>query len=158
MAGVFIRPMSENGLTFRRLLHDDAAWRVELYARSGAFAGSQELYTSPAALYDLGARFSGFPRDRSDEVLLELGGRTGNWACYVLLRAHLLDDRGHAAVQFACDNRRASPHHAEAALFVVCDVPDVQRLGALLRDWSLSPDEPLVWIPQGSVDGSSSGR
>jgi hypothetical protein len=150
--------MSDNGLTFRRLPYDDAAWRVELCALSGAFAGSQEIHTSPAALYDLGARFSGFPRDRSDEVRLELGGRTGNWACYVLLCAHLLNDRGHAAIQFACDNRRAPPYHAGAEFFITCDVPDVQRLGALLRDWSLSPDEPLVWTPQGPVDGSNTGR
>jgi hypothetical protein len=122
------------GITLTRLPYDDSAWHVEVCASGGTYSAAQEFYV--------------YPTDIGDEVRYEIGGRTENWAHYLLLRAFIYDSVGHAALEFAADNRCGVPGHAQARFFICCEVAALNRLGKQLQTWTLDSDEPLNWNPR----------
>ena len=142
--------MDEPVITSMRRPYDDSAWRVVIRASDGEFAGGLEFYTAPQELSEFGRRLAAFPIGPGDEARLELGARDGDWAYYLLLRAFLVDLAGHAALEFAADNREASPNRAEASFFNSCEVAAINRLGRQLQSWLDRSDKPLSWaIPTG---------
>jgi hypothetical protein len=136
------------GISFTRLPYDDSAWHVEVRASSGTYSAAQEFYVYPADLAAFSQRLIAFPRDIRDEVRYELGSRTENWAYYLLLRAFVYDSVGHAALEFAADNRCSIPGHAQASFFIPCEAAALNRLGEQLHAWTRHSDEPLNWKPR----------
>lgn len=136
------------GITLTRLPYDDSAWHVEVCASGGTYSAAQEFYVYPTDLAEFGQRLTAFPQRIGDEVRYEIGGRTENWAHYLLLRAFIYDSVGHAALEFAADNRCGVPGHAQARFFFCCEVAALNRLGKQLQAWTLDSDEPLNWNPR----------
>jgi hypothetical protein len=137
--------MAGPAISLNRLLYDDSAWRVFIWASNGEFTGALEFYTHDEPLGEFACRLLEFPDGRGNEAKFVIGSREGNWAYYVLMRAFLIDRAGHAALEFAVDDRRAHPHPAEARLFIPCEVEAVKRLGRQLRSWIERSDESLTW-------------
>jgi hypothetical protein len=138
--------MDEPAISLVRWPYDDSAWRVFLQACNGGFAGALEFYTDAEGLAEFARRLAAFPSGPDDEVRFSLGSRDGNWAYYLLLRAFLVDRAGHAALEFAADNCRVTPDHAQASFFIPCEVAAINRLGRQLRGWLSRSDEPLLWV------------
>lgn len=147
LLGVASRPVNQ-GVTFTRLPYDDSAWHVEVCASNGTYSAAQDFYVYPADLADFGLRLVTFPSDIRDEVRYELGSRTEDWAYYLLMRAFLYDSVGHAALDFAVDNRRIIPGNAQASFSITCEVAALNRLGEQLQAWTFHSEEPLNWNPR----------
>jgi hypothetical protein len=137
--------MGKSAICLTRMPYDDSAWCIVIRASSGEFAGSLEFYTNPEVLREFADRLAKFPSGPGDEARFALGSRDGNWAYYLLLRAFLMDRAGHAALEFAVDNRGAPPDHADASFFIPCDVEAIKGLGRQLRSWLDRSDESLTW-------------
>jgi hypothetical protein len=134
--------MKTPALSLVRWPYDDSAWRVDIQATNGAFAGALEFDTDPEALADFGRRLSAFPVGPEDEVRFSLGSTEGNWAYFLSLRAFLCDRAGHAALEFAADNNDDARVH-----FVIpCEPAALRRLGQQLLLWLRHSDEPLHWL------------
>jgi len=138
--------MDEPAISLVRLPYDDSEWRIVIRAGNGEFAGALEFYTDAEELGEFGCRLAAFPSGPGDEARFALGSPDGNWAYYLLLRAFLVDRAGHAALEFAADNRQASPGHAQASFFIPCEIAAINRLGRQLRAWLNRSDESLSWV------------
>ncbi len=137
--------MDELAISITRLPYDDSAWRVVIRACNGHFAGDQEFYIYAMELGEFGRRLAVFPSGPDDEACLVQGSRDGNWAYYLLLRAFLIDRAGHAALEFAFDNRQPTPDHAQASFFIPCEVAAINRLGQGLGAWLGNSRMSLSW-------------
>jgi hypothetical protein len=139
--------MDKPAISIIRLPYDESAWRVVIRASNGQFAGDQEFYTDAPELGKFGRRLAAVPSGPDDEACLVQGSRDGNWTYYLLLQAFLIDRAGHAALEFAFDNRQPSPDHAQAGFFIRCEVAAINRLGHGLGAWLKGSDASLSWTP-----------
>ena len=137
--------MEKPTISLTRLPYDDSAWRIVVQACNGAFAGELEFYTDAEDLGEFAGQLASFPSGPDVEARFVLGSRDGNWAYYLLLRAFLMDRAGHAALEFAADNRAAPPSHAQASFFIPCEVEAIKRLGRQIITWLDASDESLSW-------------
>jgi hypothetical protein len=78
--------------------------------------------------------------------VVELGGKSGKWAHFVLIRAFLFDSVGHAAIEFAVSNNSTPPYSAQTSFFIRSEVASINYLGQQLRAWVISHDSPLIWF------------
>jgi hypothetical protein len=138
--------MNDAVLSLARLPYDDSACRILLSASNGTFAGELEFYSDAPSLLDFAQRLIEFPRSASDEARLEVGEQDGNSACYLLLRALVIDRAGHTAMEIVIDNHEQGHRHADATFFIPCEVASLNQLGRKICGWLEQPDNSLVWV------------
>jgi hypothetical protein len=139
--------MIETGLSLERYSFEAEEWHVAFRARNGDTAGAVEVYIHPGEVHEWGEQLVAFGTSVKDEARFEFGSREGNWAYYLLVRAFIVDSAGHAAIEFAADNRFDPPYGAGVRLFIPCEVASVNRLGRHVQTWARDGSTPLVWSP-----------
>ena len=134
---------SDSWIEFVRWPYAAEDWHVELRAADGGYRVEQEFYTDPSTLLDLADRLRAFPTHHQDEVLLEMGHKSPDWAHWVILRVFVVDTAGHAAVTIDVGNNGDWRRERAARFSIGCDVASLNRLGDELRDWIQKPDSTL---------------
>ena len=139
--------MDETQISLVRLPYDDTAWRIQLQASNGEFAGMLKFYIDGTDLIEFARRLCVFPSTLQDEACFRLGDRGESWAYYLSLRAFVFDRSGHTALEIEIDNREVGHQRGRAAFAIRCEVASLNELGRKLVAWIDRPDEMLVWRP-----------
>jgi hypothetical protein len=131
-------------LRLARLWTDsDGMVQVEVQATTTEWRATQDLYTYPDDLASFAEALETFPTGPNAEARFEYGKENGEVHSHVLLRAFLLNGRGHSAFEIKTNNNKKEPHKAVAHFFMPCEVATVNRIGKELRTWSQNMATPL---------------
>ena len=114
---------------------DDEMLQLDFRASNDSQVGQQDFYIYPKSLLDFSLRLQEFPENIEDEVILEYG-KDPNFYCYFLLRALVLDNVGHSALELVFNNRLAPPLQAEVKFYMQCEPATINELGKELVSWA----------------------
>ena len=139
--------MINDGLSLERYSFEADEWHVAFRARSGDTAGVVEVYLHPEDLLEWADQLLAFGASVKDEARLEFGSPDPKWAYHLVVRAFILNNSGHAAVEFVSGNHFDPPAGARTQLYVPCEVAAVNRLGRHVRTWVKETANLMVWTP-----------
>lgn len=138
---IIVQPI---GIILRRLNYDDSMWRLELFASNGSFSGRTEFYCYEADVVGLSDELLEFPDQPSREVRWECG--VPKSSDYLLLRFHLTDSLGHAAIEVEIDDRSFDTVPQHARFLIATEVAAVNRLGQSLKTRLGAIGGEVCWI------------
>ena len=122
---------------------DDGMFKLAVRVSSSVHATYHEGYLYPVSLEEFATALKEFPRDSSDEVVLECGSKDPKWYGYLRMRVFLLSRRGPSALEIESDIREDPPDRAEAHFFIPGMPADFNRMGAALTAWLADTKHPL---------------
>ena len=121
---------------------DDGMIELEVIASNGQQVGTMRLCVYPDQLVEFGDKLTIFPSSVNDIAALEYGTPPDVYS-YVLLKAQVLDGKGHSALEVQFDNRLEPPEEAKSKFFISAEPASLNRFGSALSAWA-SGDEKVV--------------
>lgn len=113
---------------------DDAMIQLDVLASNDSQVAKQDFYIYPKDIIEFSEKLQKFPKDRNDEVKIEYGVDP-KFYCYFMLKAVVLDDVGHSALEIKYESRSTPPSRAEGHFFMVSEVATINDLGKKLSEW-----------------------
>jgi hypothetical protein len=123
---------------------DDGMVQVALAATNGAQLVTQDFYSYPNDFESFGKALEEFPKSANAEARFEYGNDNPKMHAQVLIRAFVLNGRGHSAIEIKTNNNRESPERSIAHFFIPCEPATINRFGKELRAWSATMATPLL--------------
>ncbi len=114
---------------------------------NGRQQGELEFYDNALTLLEIAEALESFPRDISDSFLWQLGSEqpSDNFAHYFYFMVHCYKKTGQSAIYIRFNNNRDLPDR-EISEFCIKTYPaDINRLGALFREFSKLETKVLEW-------------
>ena len=95
----------------------------------------------------MGSDLQNFPANVGDEYRYELGSEDPAQRCseYFLLRAYTTDAAGHCALQLRMNGNSSPPNEGVCEFSIRAEAAAVNRLGALLEQFSRLRHRELHW-------------
>ncbi len=123
---------------------DDGMLQIVVRAAGPGASASMEVYSYPGDVEAFASRLEAFPSSSKDEVAWESGDSDPKWYGHMLLRAHVLNGRGHSAIEVLMDVRGDPPHRAKSNFFLRCNPADLNEMGRNIRAWLQNPTEQIT--------------
>jgi hypothetical protein len=141
--------MHKSYLIVRRYPWDEEPINVELEisASNGLFAGTVQVYCAAQDLAGMGSDLQKFPASSGDEYRYELGSEDPAQRCsvYFLLSAYTTNAAGHCALQLRMNGSSSPPNEGRCEFSIRAEAAAINRLGALLEQFSKLGHRELHW-------------
>jgi hypothetical protein len=118
---------------------------VQASVEGMGYAATQDFYVYPNELMQFGEKLQEFPKNTSDEVILESGSTDDRSYCWVRFVAYVYDQKGHCALEFSVQRNGARQVQAKSQFSVQMDASALNELGRQITLWVKDNDSPLVY-------------
>jgi hypothetical protein len=120
---------------------------IQISPSNGLFAGAIQFYCAAQDLAEIGSALQNFPASVGDEYRYEVGSEDPAQRCsvYFLLRAYTTNAAVHCALQLRMNSNSSPPNEGVCEFSIRAEAAAINRLGALLEQFSRLGHLELHW-------------
>lgn len=109
-------------------------------ASNDSQVAQQDFYTFPEKLRSFATKLQNFPKYLDDFVSFEYGDSPTMYS-YILIKAIVVNSRGHSAIEIKMDNRLETPLKSSCNFFMKAQPANINELGKQLFQWTTNMEE-----------------